>query len=117
MAVQVEGNVKTFAAGEVLARNRRVKIDTSGNAIYADAGEAFDGVTQKPAAAIGDHVPVKLKSAAGTFKVTADGAVTLGASLYGAADGKVSTTVSGSAQFKANDAVAADGETLEGLLL
>jgi hypothetical protein len=117
MAVQVDGNVKTFAAAEVLAEFRRVKVNTSGTVEYADAGEAFDGVTQGEAEAIGDHVAVKLKSAAGTFKVTAAGAVTLGADVYGADDGKVSTTESGSAQFKANEAAAADGDVIEGLLL
>lgn len=112
MAVQVEGNVKTFPAGEVLAAFRRVKVDSSGNVVYADADEAFDGVTQDAAAAIGDHVAVKLRTGAGTFKVTANAAVTVAASLYGAADGKVATTGTG-VQFRAFEAAAADGDIIE----
>lgn len=113
MAVQVDGNVKTFPAGEVLAVFRRVKVDSDGNIVYADAGEAYDGITQDAAAAIGDHTPVKLKSGAGSFKVTAAGAAACAADLYGADDGKVSTTESGSVQFRAFEAPTADGDIVE----
>jgi hypothetical protein len=117
MAVQVDGNTKTFAAAEVLAVFRRVKVNTSGTIEYADAGEAFDGVTQRKALAIGDHTAIKLKNSAGTFKVTAAGAITRGANVYGADDGKVSTTESGSTQFKALEAASADGDVIEAALL
>ncbi len=117
MAVQVDHSVKTFAAAEVLAAFRRVKIDTDGAIVYADAGEAFAGVTQAKAEAIGDHTPVKLKNSAGTFKVTAATSAAIADDLYGADDGKVSTAASGSAQFKANEAAAQDDDVIEGLLL
>lgn len=113
MAVRVDGNEKTFPAGEVLAAERRVKVDSDGNVVYADAGEAYDGITVRKAEAIADHVAVRLKSAAGTFKVEVDGAVAAAGDLYGADDGKVSTTATGSVQFRAFDDATADGDIIE----
>ena len=112
MAVYVNGNVKTFPAGEALEAFRRCKIDASGNAVYADAGEAFDGITED-AYASGAQAALRLRSAAGTFKVTAAGAAAVAADLYGADDGKVSTTESGSVQFRAFEAATADGDIVE----
>lgn len=114
--------IKTFYAGEALAARRRVKIDTSSPAtvtdppevVYADAGEDYIGVTEY-AAASGELVAVKLVNAPGTFEICCDigSAIARGTVLYGAADGKISDTSSGSAQGIALQAGAADGDIIE----
>jgi len=117
--------IKTFYAGEALAAKRRVKIDTSSPAtttdppevVYADAGEDFIGVTEY-AAASGALVAVKLINAPGTFEICCDigSAIARGTVLYGAADGKISDTSSGSAQGIALQAGATDGDIIECLM-
>lgn len=110
---------KTFKAGEALESKRRVKIEsgtttTPPEVVYADAGEDYIGVTEY-AVADGDDVAVKLKNAPGTFEIEClvGTAIANGTSLYGAADGMVSDTVSGSAQFTAMEAAGADNEHIE----
>jgi len=87
MSTENEGGVRTFAAGEALAADRRVKL-SSGTIVYADAMDDYIGVTTEPAAS-GALVPVKLKTFPGTRKMTAAAAITSGAPVYAAADGKV----------------------------
>ena len=108
---------KAFVAGEDLEAYRRVKLSTgSGTQVeYADAGEAFIGFTASKVAS-GDFVTVNLKTSGRTFKMVAGGAITVGANFYGADDGKISATVSGSIIGKALEASAADLEVIEGLL-
>lgn len=108
---------KAFIAGEDLEAYRRVKLSAgSGTQVeYADAGEAFIGITAAKAVA-GEMVSVDLKTTGRTFKVTAAGAITVGGSFYGAADGKISATVSGSIQGVVLEESGSDGEIVEGLL-
>jgi hypothetical protein len=47
----------------------------------------------------------------------ANGAIAVGGSFYGALDGKISATVSGSIQGRNLEATAADGEIVECILL
>ena len=49
--------------------------------------------------------------------MTAAGAISAGGSFYGAIDGKISATVSGSIQGKILEASAADAEIIEGLIV
>jgi len=107
---------KAFVAGEELEAYRRVKLSTgSGSQVeYADAGEACIGITAAKAA-LGEHVSVDLKSSGRTFKMVAAGAISAGGSVYGANDGKISATVSGSIIGKALEASTSDGEVVEGL--
>jgi len=94
----------TVKAAEKLEAKRRVKVDTSATTaspvkvVYADAGEDWLGVTER-SAATNDLVAVKMQSAPGTFEMEAviGSAINVGTTLYGAADGKVSDTSSGSA--------------------
>lgn len=111
MATQVDGNVKSFTAGAALNPFLRVKL-SSGTVVVAGAGEEYIGVTQQEAAS-GAQVSVKLRSGSGTVKVTAAGAFSAGADLYGAAGGKVDDTVSGSIQFMALDAATAADDIVE----
>jgi len=107
-------DIKTFTATEALENRRRVKLTAaSGTAVeYADAGEEFIGITWK-AVAIGEQVPVKLRSAGFTCKACAAEAFAAGATLYGANDGKVQDTASGTAQGTALEAATAAGDIVE----
>lgn len=109
---------KAFVAGEDLEAFRRVKLSAgSGSQVeYADAGEAFIGITAAKAAQ-NDFVTVNLKTTGRTFKLVAAGAIGVGGDFYGADDGKISAAVSGSIIGKALEASASDLEVVEGLLV
>lgn len=108
---------KAFVAGEDLEAYRRVKLSSgSGTQVeYADAGENFIGITAAKAAS-GGQVTVIPRSAARTYKVVAAEALSAGATLYGADDGKVQDTSNGTAQGTALEAATADGDVIEALL-
>lgn len=114
MTQQTEIGFKTFTAGEALEAFRRVKL-SSGNVVYAGAGEEFIGVTQDKVAS-GDPVNVALRASARTYKMVAAAAVTAGAVIYGAASGKVDDAASGVAQGTALEAATADLDVIECLL-
>lgn len=105
---------KAFTAGADLEAYRRVKL-SSGNVVYAGAGESFIGVTAHKAAN-GEPVTVNLRSADRSYKVATAGAVTSGAVIYGAASGKIDDAASGTAQGTALEAATADGDIIECLL-
>lgn len=90
--------LKTFLATEALAAYRRVKLTAaSGTHVeYADAGEVHIGVTTGKQDTVGGPIEVALTTKPGTVKVEAAGAFDAGATLYGAADGKVDDVSSGS---------------------
>ena len=108
---QYNTGIKAFTSGEALETRTRVKM-SSATVVYADAGEDFIGVTEH-ACASGDVVSVKLKNVSGTFKVQAAGAFSSETVLYGAADGLVDDTESGSAQFYSLEAATAAGDVVE----
>lgn len=114
-----DNGVKTFVAGEALEAHRRVKLSTGyGDQVeYADAADDYIGVTLA-AAASGEQVAVKLKRASqGTVEVEAAGTITAGATIYGAADGKVSSASTGTDKFgKALEAASGSGAIIEGLM-
>lgn len=87
MAGENESGIKSFTAGEALEPFRRVKL-SSGTAVYADAGDRHIGVTVDGAAS-GAQVAVKLINHPGTRKIECAAAVTTGATVYAADDGKV----------------------------
>lgn len=110
---------KTFTAGAALEAKRRVKIKsgtttTPPEVEYAGAGEQHIGITEY-AVASAELVAVKLRTAPGTHEMTAAGAFALGATLYGAANGKVDDASSGTAIGKALEAATADGDIVEGI--
>jgi hypothetical protein len=119
MSQQTETVVKTFTATEALAVFRRVKL-TAGSGVaveYADQADsnAYVGVTQQ-AAAITTAVPVALKGRGRTYKVTAADSFAVLATLYAAADGKVSDSSSGNVIGTALEAAGADGDVVEAFL-
>ncbi len=110
--------IKAFVAGEDLEAHRRVKLSSSsGTQVeYADAGDAFIGITAAKVPQ-GDFISVILKTTGRTFKMVAAGVIAVGANFYGAADGKISATVSGSIKGKVLEASASDLEVVEALLI
>jgi hypothetical protein len=85
---------KTIVSGEALEPNRLVRLDASQELVYADAGEDFVGQTIAYTAS-GSPATIKLSNDSGTFLVESAGAITAGASLYTANDGKIDDTASG----------------------
>jgi hypothetical protein len=114
----IEG-ILSLKANETLEAHRRVKIDTSATTakpakvVYADV-EDFLGVTLN-SAATGDMVSIMPNSHPGTFEVECKvgSAINVGTTLYGAADGKVSDTASGTAQGVSLTAAGASNEHIE----
>ncbi len=100
---------KTFLAGAAIEARRRVKLvaatTTSPPEVeHAGAGEAYIGVTEY-AVGSGEIIAIKLKNNPGTVEIEAATAAAIGASLYGAANGMVGTTSSGSVQATAMETV------------
>lgn len=112
MSQYTEGNVKAFKAAEALAAFRRVKLDSAGDIVYADARDDCVGSTET-AIANDANGPVRLKSASGTRKLTASGAISIGDKVYGAADGKITATPDGIGFGTALEAATADGDVIE----
>lgn len=115
-ATWTEG-IRTFTAGEALEAYRRVKIKsgtttTPPEVEYADAGEFCIGVTMAPADS-GDAVAIKTLNQNGTFLVQASKTISLGATVYGSNDGKVSDASSGTSQFVALKAATAASDIIE----
>ena len=109
----IEGSKRTFTAGADLEPRRRVKLSGTSVVYTGDEEEAI-GVTEFRAA-LGEDITVRLINAGGTFEVEAAGAITAGAAIYPAADGKVEgsgTTARGAAL----DDTTADGDIIECLL-
>lgn len=109
----LEGNKKTLTAGEDLAARRRVKL-SGATVVYADDEEGAIGVTEY-AVSNGVSVAVRLINAGGTFEVTAAGAISAGAAVYAAADGKVEAAGTAAKGF-AIEASTANGDQIEAIL-
>jgi hypothetical protein len=112
MAEMVHAPTKCFLAAGAIGRFLRVKYDGSFNLVVAVATDFELGVTEYPALAAGDSIAVRLRSAEGTVKMVAAGAITRGAVVYAAAAGKIAST--GSVPIgKALNAAGADGDYVE----
>lgn len=115
MAVYTDGN-KTFTAQTAVKAYERVNLVAGSGKLVetAGAGEYAIGFADSAAAA-GSHVSVDLLCTGETFKAIASGAISEGAQVYGAADGKVSATPTGvEPPFAiALQAASADGEVIE----
>lgn len=111
-----EGPCKTFIASEAIARYLRVKLSSGETAIAAATDEDI-GVAEKEAYADADLHAVRLRTASGTCKMVASAAITNGATVYGAAAGKVSATPNGNVRGIALEAAAGDGSIFEVLAI
>ncbi len=115
--MSMNSGIKTFTSGEALEARRRVKIKSGTTTsppevMYADAGEQHIGITEY-AVATATLVAVRMRASVGTQEATAAGAFSIGATLYGAADGKVDDASSGTAIGIALEAATADGDIVE----
>jgi hypothetical protein len=102
--------VITKLADEAISAYQRVKLTATGVAV-AGSEEFAIGFAQANAA-LGENVAVKLVNSQGTFKAIASEAITIGATLYASADGKVDTAGT-TARFVALEAASADNAILE----
>jgi len=120
MSKQNVGGNPAFIAGEDLEAYRRVKLSAgSGNTVvYADEDEAAIGITQEKVNS-GDNVTVMLDNIGGTRLCTVAEALSAGATLYGADDGKLQDTDPGSGTPRATalEAATAAGDIIEVLPL
>ncbi|MCP4571482.1 MAG: DUF2190 family protein [bacterium] len=111
MAQYVQTPTKTFTAGGAIAKNLRVAFDGT-NIAAAGVGDIEIGTTEAPVLAAGPAA-VRLRSAQGTAKMTAAGAIAAGAAVYSAAGGKVNDVASMFRVGIALDAATADGDVIE----
>ena len=115
MSQQVDTNTKPFTASGAIAQYARVKQNSDGTVAAAAATDRDIGTATRATFASGDPVAVKLRSAAGTHKMIAAGAITAGALVYSAASGKVSATAATGSYVlgTALEAATADGDVIE----
>lgn len=112
MSQLTDGNIRAFTAGEALNAFCRVKLDTDGTIIYADADHDAIGITE---AAIADAAvgPVRLSTASGTVKIRCAGALSIGDTVYGAADGEIDDATDGVLVGVAIEAATAAHDVIE----
>jgi hypothetical protein len=88
MSSYVAAPTRTFAAGGALKAHRRVKL-SSGKLAYAGSTDVELGTLETDAFADGDPRAVRLRTAEGTVRMVAAGAIAAEAEIFAAADGKV----------------------------
>lgn len=115
MAVQVDSGFKTYKVATAVTIYRLVKLDSSGDLVpVAAVADIPIGVAQESCAA-GEHCTVKLLTAAGTFKIEAQAAITTNSPCYMEADGRIDDTDPGSGVLwiRAWQAATAAGDIIE----
>ena len=115
MSQFVDGNYKTFTADEAIAVHLRVKLDSDGRVTVAGLTDKDIGTAITPAFAAGEDITVKLRTGAGTHKMVAIEALTVGSRLYTEANGKVQDTAA-QTSFQIGTALEAagnDGDIIE----
>jgi hypothetical protein len=90
MSQYIETNTKAFVASEEIPMDRLVTIDGNGKIALASATSAIAGISARPTFKNNDVITVRLRTASGTAKLVANGAITSGAAVFAAALGKVS---------------------------
>lgn len=111
MSQQVMGHKKAFTAGAARDAYLRVMIGAS-SLSTAGATDSADGVQQEKSFASTDVRDVLLRTADGTRKMVANGAITAGNYVYAAASGKVGAT-GFICEGKALETATADGDVIE----
>ncbi|HEX5497897.1 MAG TPA: capsid cement protein [Thermomicrobiales bacterium] len=112
MSQFTNGNVKTFFASGAIPQFSRVKL-VAGLLAVAAAADADIGIAEIAAFASGDAIPVRLRTAAGTYKCIASAAIAQGAEVYADANGEVGVTNTNPAFGTALDAVSGAGSIVE----
>lgn len=111
MSTYVETPTKSFSASGAIAAFLRVK--TPSSLATAGAADIEIGTLEEAALAASDIVPVRLRTAGGTAKMVAAGAISADANVYGAAGGKVNDVANGNFIGTAINASGADGDVIE----
>lgn len=111
MSQYIQAPCRQFTAGGAVAKYLRVK--TPSALAAAGAADVELGTIENAALAANDVVSVRLRSAEGTCKMVAAGAITAGASVYGAAGGKIDDVANGNYIGTALEAASADGDVIE----
>lgn len=109
--------IRTFTANGAITNKARVKLTAGSTTVppqveIAGAGEQHVGIAQY-AVADTQEVAVKLRTYPGTHEMVASKAITQGATVYGAASGKISDAASGSAIGEAVEAATANNDIIE----
>lgn len=113
-----ENGKKTFEAGGAVSAKRLVKL-SSGQVVHNTVTDTDDpiGVSEYAAAAQGDLLATRLLNDAGTFEMTAAGAISADADVFAAADGKIQALPAAAGTYrkigKAIEAATADGDIIE----
>lgn len=102
---------KTLITGEAIVAYRRVKM-SGGYWVYADADDIEDGVSTDDVSS-GGHLAATLRNVAGTRVLELSSSCSQGDLLYGADDGKLSTTKTGPVLYKAMAAASGTGSEIE----
>lgn len=115
MSQQVDSGFKGFLASAAITQFARVKLDAAGTISTAGLTDREIGIAQNAAFAAGDQVNVKLRTAPGTHKMIAAGAVTNGAIVNTQASGKIddAATATGYPVGTALEAATANNDVIE----
>lgn len=114
MSQFVETNTKSFRAGGAIGQYLRVKL-TAGLLALAGIADREIGTMESSSFASGEPKAVRLRTACGTIKMVANGAITQGANVFTAASGKISATAGSTSYLigQALEAAGADGDVIE----
>jgi hypothetical protein len=113
MSQYVEGPIKAFTAGAAIAKHLRVTL-SSGKLAAAGITVKEIGTLEEASFADLDVRPVRLRTAPGTVRMVANGAISLGAAVFTAASGKVGPSAATAFVLgTALEAAAADGDVIE----
>lgn len=112
MSAYFASPTRPFTAGAALEADRRVKL-ASGKLAYAGADDVELGTLETASFADGDVRTVNLNTGQGTVRMIAAAAISAGADVYGAANGKVNDTGGSVYIGVALTAATADGDVIE----
>lgn len=114
MTQKIDGHMLDAVAGAAIEKYRLVKLDgsTARQVVKTVAGEDPIGAV-RAAVASGLDIAVELLNKAGTLILVANGAITVNALVYPAADGKVTATATGRAIGRAISSSSQDGDWIE----
>lgn len=111
MADSIDSNLRKFFAGGAIAKHLRVKTPTA--LATAGATDIELGTLETATTTSADEASVRLRTAKGTAKMIASGAVSVNAAVYGAAGGKVSATTNANPIGIALSQATGDGDVIE----
>ena len=115
MAEYVDTNTKSLEADAAIALHARVVFEADGKVVTAGITDKEIGTAEQEAFAAGDIITVRLRTAAGSCKMIAVEALSVGDAVYTAASGKVADTAASTSYLvgQALTISAADGDIVE----